>query len=167
MKLSTVNETFEHKITEGGEYQWNCYPNARFLDYESEFAYVSVIYSTLTQAVYQVEVSVIDTESDSNPYRWINPTFKDQYYLEAKSRNVDPMQAWDDYKYIELEVEEDFLEKAKAIFNGEVFDTRILVPLDIEDSLLFELMKKAHEKDITLNKLMEDVLQSVINRGIE
>ncbi len=58
MKLNEVNEALDHKITGGSDYQWNCYPEGRYLDYESDFAHVSVLYSTTDQTVYQAEVSV-------------------------------------------------------------------------------------------------------------
>ena len=32
------------------------------------------------------------------------------------------------------------------------------IDIEIEDSLLFELMKRAHEADVTLNKYMEVLL---------
>ena len=52
MKLNEVNEALDHKITSGSEYHWNCYPDGRYLDYESDFAHVSVLYSTTDQTVY-------------------------------------------------------------------------------------------------------------------
>jgi len=72
-------------------------------------------------------------------------------------------QAWDDVNYIDLDVDEDFLEKAKSIVNGEDYDTRVSIPLDLPDDVLFELMKKAHEKDMTLNQLVEEALQIAID----
>jgi hypothetical protein len=81
---------------------------------------------------------------------------------EAKQRNVDANQAWDDVKWVDLEVEEDFLEKAVAMFNGEEWDSRIQVPLDLEDDLLLQLAMEAHKRDITLNKMVEIVLQEAI-----
>ncbi len=34
----------------------------------------------------------------------------------------------------------------------------VKIDIEIEDSLLFELMKRAHEADVTLNKYMEVLL---------
>lgn len=164
MKLSQVNEAMDHKITEGSEFQWSCWANARYLDYESEFAHVSVIYNTTTQEIYQADVS-LKTDAwaqDERPYRWTNPLYKDAYLAEAKQRNIDPDDAWDNVKWIELEVAEDFLEKATAIFNGDEWDTRIQVPLDLDDDLILNLAMEAHKRDITLNKMVEIVLQEAI-----
>jgi len=166
MKLAQVNEAFNHMITSGSEHGWKCFPDARYLDYESDYAHVSVLYSTVTQEIYQADASIkIDMwANDEKPYRWTNPSWKDAYLTEAKERNIDPDQAWDDVKYVELEVAEDFLEKATAMFNGDEWDSRIQVPLDLDDDLLLHLAMEAHKRDITLNKMVEIVLQEAIDR---
>jgi len=166
MKLSQINEALDHKITGGSEYQWNCYPDSRYLDYESDFAHVSVIYSTIDQTIYQAEVSVKREawDEDKKPYRWLNPDYKDALYKESKKRKVDPDQAWDDVKWIDLEMAEDFLEKATAIFNGEEYDTRVKIEFDLDDSSILKLATEAHKRDITLNKMIEIILQEVIDR---
>jgi hypothetical protein len=165
MYLSQTNQSFNHKITSGSEYQWQCFPNARFLDYESLYAHVGVIYNTETTEIYQADVSVKRDawEEDKKPYRWTNPSYKDVYLNEAKQRNIDPDEAWDDIKWTELEVSEDWLEKATAIFNGEEFDTRVQVPIDLDNDTMFKLFMEAHKRDITLNKMVEIVLQEAIN----
>ena len=170
MKLSQVNEAMAHKITEGSEYGWKCWPDARYLDYESDFAYVSVVYNTKTQDIYQAEVSIKPDawSEDMAPYRWLEPLTKDAYVSEATQRGIEPDRAWDDVNWIDLETEEDFFEKATAIFNGEAdFDTRIQVPLDLEDDQLMHLAMEAHKRDITLNEMVAIVLQDAIARHKE
>jgi hypothetical protein len=165
MKLSQINEAMNHRITSGSEYNWQCFPDARFLDYESDFAHVSVLYSTVDQTVYQAEVSVKREawDEDKKPYRWLNPDYVDAFYKESKKRKVDTDIAWDDVTWIDLEMEEDFLEKATAIFNGEECDTRVQFPIDIDDELILKLSMEAHKRDITLNKMIEIILQEVID----
>ena len=165
MHLSKVNETLDHKICGGSDHQWHCWENARFLDYESDFAYVGIVFNSQTQLVYAVEVSCKKEQfiKEPKPYRWIDPDYKDVYIAEAKERKVDFNQAWDDVKWVDLETEEDLLEKAKAIFNGdEDFDERIVIPFDLPKEELFALMKLAHEKDITFNQLLTEILMDVI-----
>ena len=166
MKLSQINEVLGHRITGGSEYQWNCYPDGRYLDYESDFAHVSVLYSTVDQTVYQSEVSVNREawDEDKKPYRWLNPDYKDALYKESEKRQVDTDIAWDDVKWIDLEMAEDFLEKATAIFNGEEYDTRVKIEFDLDDSSILKLATEAHKRDITLNKMIEIILQEVIDR---
>jgi hypothetical protein len=164
MHLKDVNEKLEHRITGGSEYTWQCYgDNARYLDYESEYATASCIFDTLTQEIYEVSIDI--KGSDQRPYRWLNPSSKDIMFEEAAYREVNANQAWDDITWIDLETEEDFLEKASAIFKGEPFDTRVSVPLDLNDEELFAMMKLAHQRDITLNQLMVEVLQAAIDNN--
>jgi hypothetical protein len=105
---------------------------------------------------------VNDKNDKHSPYRWFNPKFKEVYYKEAKERNIDPDQAWDNVKWVDIEVEQDFLEKARAIFNDFVVDTRIQVPIDLEDDVLLKLFMEAHKRDITLNQLIEEILVNLI-----
>ena len=169
MKLNEINEALDHKITGGSEYQWNCYPDGRYLDYESDFAHVSVLYSTVDQTVYQAEASIKreawpKDERYDKPYRWLNPEYKDAFIAESNNRNIDIDIAWDDIKWIELETDEDFLEKAKSMFNGNYWDTRIQIPINLDDDVIMHLAMDAHKRDITLNKMIEIVLQEMIDR---
>jgi hypothetical protein len=161
MQLKNVNESLEHRISGGSAYQWKCYgENARYIDYESEYATGSCVADTKTQEVYEATIEF--KNSDSRPYRWLNPDYKDIMYEESLYRHVDANEAWDAVKWIDLETEEDWHAKACAIFNGEDFDERISVPLTLTDDEMFRLMKLAHEKDITLNQLMVEVLTVAI-----
>lgn len=170
MKLAQVNEAMNHRITEGSEYQWNCWANARYLDYETEYAHVSVVFNSKTQEVYQAEISVKDESwypLEIKPYRWLDPRYKDAMFTEASEREVDPMQAWDDIKWYDLETEEDWLSKAEAISIGTGFDERIEVPLDLDNDTIVHLALEAHKRDITLNEMVEIVLQEAIDRHKE
>ena len=94
----------------------------------------------------------------------MNPLYKQWYVDEANERGVDPNQAWDQTKWYDLETQEDWLTKARAMMRGEEFDKRIEVPLTLDNDELFRLMTMAHERDITLNKMVEIILQEVIDR---
>jgi hypothetical protein len=74
-------------------------------------------------------------------------------------------QAWDDCEFTELEVDSDFIEKSLAIKRGEVYDTRVQVPLDLDEKTMFKLMKMAHESDITLNQQVEKILRKMIEHN--
>jgi len=162
MFLKDVNEVLNHKIVGGSEYYWNCYPKSRFMDYESEYAHVSVLFSTETQVIYCAEIN--DKENKYKPYRWLNPEYKDAYVAEAKERGIDPNNAWDNTDWLDLELSVDWLEKAKAIFNGLNFDERIQVPVNIDNDVILELALQAHKRDITLNKMIDIVLQTAIDQ---
>ena len=83
------------------------------------------------------------------------------YRLKDPALDIDDV-AWDGVNYVDLESDDDFIQKALAIKAGEDYDTRVSVPVEMEDDLLFELMKNAHERDITLNQMMELILREAI-----
>lgn len=157
-----MNDALGHKIVGGDTYCWNCYgPNARGLEYESEFAHASIVFDSKTQEVY--EAIIHDKDNKVKPYRWLNPKTKQSYIDECKEKNVDPFLAWDETKWVDLETEEDFLEKAEAIFTGKSFDERVQIPLDLDRDELYTLMEMAHKQDITLNQMVEQILWNVLN----
>jgi hypothetical protein len=49
-----------------------------------------------------------------------------------------------------------------AIVTGQNYDTRIEVPLEMSDDEMLRLMTMAHEQDITLNQLVEQILTVAI-----
>ena len=163
MHLRKVNEALGHKISGGSEYGWTCWTNARWLDYESEYAHAAVVFNSETQEVYTAEVS--DKAGKHKPYRWLNPAYKEDMHQEARDRNTDPNVFCDDISWYDLETQEDWLDKASAMMRGELFDTRIEVPVDLDDDALLKLCIMAHERDITLNKMVEIVLQETINKS--
>ena len=165
MNLEQVNNLFQHRITDGSDYLWDCYgSNTRSIDYTSEYACGYVVFDTDTQTVYEVSVSPVvgSWDVEPKPYRYINPEYQEAYKQEAINRGIDADQAWDDIKWVDLETEEDFIEKASSMFNGVTFDTRIQVPIDLDNDTMLKLAMEAHKRDITLNKMVEEVLRNVI-----
>jgi hypothetical protein len=159
-------ELVDYKITEGGEYGWSCYgPNSYSLDSWNGVHGVggysfSIIFSTKSQKVY--EVSMCDYTND-RAYRMINPKFQKKHDKEAEMRDVNLNEAWDDVDYVDLDVADDFIQKALAIRAGENYDTRVQVPVDFSDEELLQYMKLAHERDITFNELVEEALRHAIS----
>jgi hypothetical protein len=92
----------------------------------------------------------------------INPDFQKKAKKEARKRDVNKNMAWDDVDYVDIEVDDDFIQKCLSIKAGEDYDTRVSVPLELEDDQMFELMKMAHEQDLTLNEFVEQLLRRVI-----
>jgi hypothetical protein len=93
----------------------------------------------------------------------INPKNVEKHRKEAQHKSVLANQAWDDVNYVDLDVDDDFIQKALAIKAGEDYDTRVSVPVDFTDEELLAYMKIAHERDITFNQLIEDALREAIN----
>jgi hypothetical protein len=86
---------------------------------------------------------------------------------ESLERDCPIIFAWDAVKFTDLETADDFITKASAIVSGIDYDTRVCVPVDLDDHELLKLMTIAHERDITLNQLVEEILVDVVdkNRG--
>lgn len=160
--LKDFMETVGYRVTEGSEYGWTCYgPNAYCIDSwngDQEGHSVSVVFDTRTQEVYE---SYVCDYKECRAYRWINPDYKEAHDKEVADRGLDD-EAWDVVHFVNLDVEEDFLEKAKAIVEGETYDTRVKVPVDFTDDELLTYMKLAHERDITFNQLVEEALRAAI-----
>ena len=156
-------ELVDYRITEGGTYCWNCYgPNAYSLDFwnqDQDGFTVCIVFDTKNQTVYQAEAFDYSRE---RAYRLINPDYKKAHDEEAKQRNVDGDQAWDEVQFVDLETEEDFLSKARAIINGEDYDTRVSIPVDFTDEELLKYMTMAHERDMTFNQFVEEALRHAI-----
>jgi hypothetical protein len=169
MKMITMKEWMElvdYKITEGSEFLWGCYgPNAYTLDswngVHGKGGYsFSITFSTKTQKVY--EVSVCDYTND-RAYRMINPKHQEKHRKEANARDVSMNEAWDDVQYVDLDVIDDFIQKALAIKANEPYDTRVSVPVDFTDEELLKYMKIAHDRDMTFNQLVEEALRAAID----
>lgn len=157
-------EVVDYRISEGSVYGWTCFgPNAHRLDAwngDPEGTNASVVFDTQNQTVY--EATVYDY-AKPRAFRMINPNYVTQYKAEAKKQNVNPDQAWDDVNYIDLDVEDDFLDKARAIMSNQPYDDRVKMPLVMPDEDLFELMKMAHEYDMSLNQFVEQALKTYID----
>ena len=160
-------ELVDYKITEGSDYGWGCYgPNSFTLDswngVHGKGGYsFSIVFSTKTQKVY--EVSVCDYTND-RAYRMINPKFQEKHRKEAEHKSVLANQAWDDVDYVDLEVLDDFIHKCLAIKAGEDYSTDISVPIDLPDDLLMFAFKSAHEKNMTFNDFMNQVLREFVDK---
>jgi hypothetical protein len=159
--MITVKEWMElvdYRITEGSDYQWGCYGHdAHMLDSwngEQDGHSFTIIFDTKNQTVYEAQAH---DYVHNRAYRMINPDFKKKLKKEAKRRDVDKDMAWDDVNYTDLEVDDDFIQKCLAIREGEDYDTRVSVPLELGNDEMFELMKMAHEQDLTLNQLVEQL----------
>ena len=160
-------ELVDYKITEGSKYGWDCYgPNSYTLDswngvHGTGGYSFNIVFSTKSQKVY--EVSVCDYTND-RAYRMINPKNVEKHRKEAVARDVNLNEAWDVVDYVDLEVDDDFIQKCRAILAGEDYDTGVLVPIDLPDDLLLDAALEAHKRNITLNEYINMALRSLIEK---
>jgi hypothetical protein len=164
--MITLKEWMEvvgYRITEGGDYGWQCYGHdAHMLDswngHQDGHSF-TVIFDTKTQVVYEVQAH---DYVHQRAYRMINSDFKTAHDAEGGGYGSSINQAWDDVDYVDLETDDDWIQKATAIEAGEDYDTRVSVPVDFTDEELLKYMKLAHERDMTFNHFIEEALRSAL-----
>ena len=160
-------ELVDYKITEGSDYCWDCYgPNAYCLDswngVHGKGGYsFTIIFSTKTQKVY--EISICDYTND-RAYRMIAENKRDKHREESIARGINLNEAWDDIEYVELDVDEDFIEKAQAIKAGKDYDTSVMMNLELPHDIIVQVALAAHKKDITLNDYINLALTNLVNK---
>ena len=159
-------EAVNYRITSGSDYLWQCYgPSAWSLDAEPAGTVdrsATIIFDTVTNAVY--EVCVFDYIRNK-AYRLVNPMYEQALQSEARERNVDKNVAWDDVNFVDLICDDDFIEKCSAIMSERSYDTRVQIPIDLPRDELHKLMLIAHERDITLNRLVESAIEHALDTG--
>jgi hypothetical protein len=147
-------ELVDYKITEGSDYysdnkilysldSWNGDQNGYSM---------CVIFDTATQTVFAVEAH---DYKNNRAYRRAIPEFEGD------------AEAWDGVNFVDLESDDDFIQKALAIKNDEVYDTRVVIPLDLPESELLTLMTMAHERDMTFNDFVAEVIEKFVARQLE
>lgn len=131
-------ELVDYKITEGSD--WHCgepdmysltYWNGDHMGYST-----NIVFNTKTQNVHLVEIC---DYLNNRAYRRMVDKFCDD--------NV----AYDDVKFVGLESDDDFIQKTIAIMNGEDYDTRVTIPIELSDEELLRLMIMAQERDMSFN----------------
>ena len=159
-------ELVDYKVTEGDRYGWSCFgPNSHQLSswnglHDDGGYSCNIVFSTKSHKVYSVEVC--DYTND-RAYRMIHPDYVKKHEKEATGRGVNLNEAWDDVEFIDLEVVDDFIEKALAIKESKDYDTRVSVPVEFTDAEFANYARMAHEQDITLNQLIERALRNAID----
>lgn len=151
LTLKEWMELVDCRITEGSDYHTNIpdlYTLTSWNEQQDGYSLNIVFAPRDNQRVYCVEVC--DYAND-RAYRIYDPEM-----------DVDK-QAWDDVNFTDLESDDDFIQKAQSIIAGEEYDTRVSVPLDLDKDELYELMALAHERDMTLNELVEEALRNFID----
>jgi hypothetical protein len=156
-------EIVNYRITEGSDYQWECYgPNAYYLDSwngDHDGHSFAIIFDTKNQTVYEVQAH---DYVHNRAYRMISEDFRKKLKKEAKQRNVNKNEAWDNVDYVDLEVDDDFIQKCLAIREGKEYDTRVQIEVDFSDEELLKYMQMAHEQDMTFNEFVEQALRHAI-----
>lgn len=163
LTLKEWMEVVDYKITEGSQFQWTCFGSDAYTldswngDNDAGYSF-SITFDTKDQTVYQVEAF---DYRHNRAYRMIHPDFQSEYKQESANLGTD--EAWDDVRFVDLEVDDDFIQKCLAIKSGEDYDTRVSIPLDFIDEELLKYMTMAHERDMTFNQFIEEALRNILN----
>jgi hypothetical protein len=162
--LKEFMEVVDYRITEGSDFTWTCFGDNSYTlsswNQEHDGYSFNITFNTQTQEVFMVESC---DYKHQRAYRLINPEWVDAYNKYAERENpAYKDQAWDDVDYVDLESDDDWIQKALSIKAGEDYDTRVSVPLDFSDQDLLKYMTMAHERDMTFNEFIEEALRNAL-----
>lgn len=167
MYLNTILTILNFRITEGSKYLWDSFgANAWRLDSFSDEVESSCIFDTQTQEVCVINLILNEKEPQSSQYKfkkgyqWINPKYRDAYIAEHEQKGFNYLTIFDDVLFEDILEIETFLSLFRT---AKSMRQEAIIPLNIEDDLLISLSKIAHEKDITLNQLMSNIISEQIN----
>jgi len=141
-------EVANYRITEGGDYYG--YGGAYALtswNGDQDGYSIEIIFSPRTQEVYEVQACEYKHQ---RAYRLVHGDYRDEKLDE---------EAWEEVKWVDLESDDDWIQKALSIVAGEDYDTRVTIPIDLPEAELMVLFKQAHAADMTFNDFVEQVLR--------
>ncbi len=169
MQIKDFMEVVNYRITEGDTFGWTCFGENAFnlssWNGDHDGWSFNIVFDTHDQTVYSVEACDYKRK---RAYRYLNPDHRETYITYGKNNHAEYYnQAWDGINYTDLEVEEDWIEKARSIVADKEYSTDVILPLELDDEELFALMKMAHERDITFNQLCREAIQAAIDREKE
>lgn len=141
-------EVANYRITEGGDYYeyGGAYALTSWNGDQDGYS-IEIIFSPRTQEVYEVQAC---DYKHQRAYRLVHGDYRDEKLID---------EAWDNVKWVDLESDDDWIQKALSIVAGEDYDTRVTIPIDLPEAELMVLFKQAHAADMTFNDFVEQVLR--------
>jgi hypothetical protein len=141
-------EVANYRITEGGDYfaYGGAYALTSWSGDQDGYS-IEIIFSPRTQEVYEVQAC---DYKHNRAYRLVHGDYRD----EQKDQ-----EAWEEVKWVDLESDDDWFQKALSIVAGEDYDTRVTIPIDLPEAELMVLFKAAHDADMTFNDFVEKILR--------
>jgi len=103
-----------------------------------------------------VGLSIMDFANDVDFF------YGDEEHFDCMYRNFFQLSDERIDKIITLECKDDALNKLYHTHRGEDYDKRVSIPVDIDNYELFYVMLQAHEKDMTLNDYVADIIMRKI-----
>ena len=141
-------EVANYRITEGGDYfaYGGAYALTSWSGDQDGYS-IEIIFSPRTQEVYEVQAC---DYKHNRAYRLVHSDYRDEKLVE---------EAWDNVNWVDLESDDDWIQKALSIVAGEDYDTRVTIPIDLPEAELMVLFKQAHAADMTFNDFVEKILR--------
>ena len=157
LTLDKYLEAVNYMITEGSKFEWTCFgKHARYVDYIVNNISISAVYDTITREVYMLHLWT------NKEYRWINPLYVEAFHKENNKRGLNPDESYDGNIFKDISLF-NILTRITKITGGKNYLATKAVNIEFEDKELLELMKYAHERDITFNQLVAQTLQQVLS----
>ena len=124
-------EKINYKITGGSDFLWKCYGEDTYTidSWVEEHYEASLTFNPKTGETF--EVSIIDL-INRRQYRLINPLVLDAFNAELVLRGLHNEST--PFKYTDIEVDFDMLEKLEGIVNKTDYDTRIVIQIEMLDT---------------------------------
>jgi hypothetical protein len=166
MKVAKVIKACKSRVGDGSEYLWECYTSALSLGlYNHKVSPIgSVTYNYQTGKVYELSVEI----DENTGFRWINPKFVQAYNDECGTRNIDPTEAWDGVKWIDVD-ETAIMSLLKSAYYGETIDVNKYSsvgnsPVSISATYVVTLIAK-HEFEIKARSMVAaiDLAKNFVN----
>jgi hypothetical protein len=141
-------EVANYRITEGGDYfaYGGAYALTSWSGDQDGYS-IEIIFSPRTQEVYEVQAC---DYKHNRAYRLVHGDYRDEKLVE---------EAWEEVKWVDLESDDDWFQKALSIVAGEDYDTRVTIPINLPEAELMVLFKAAHDADMTFNDFVEKILR--------
>lgn len=110
--LNTIARKLKWKIRTGDDFLWDCYPNARIMEFDdsesNDTFHASVIFNEESLLVYEItgHGKLFSLMNDDTIWRWINIDYIEAHLKSCIDRSINPNRAYDDINYENIDEEE-------------------------------------------------------------
>lgn len=149
----------QHRITGGSAHLWTCYPGGWHYECDNDKAGLTLIANCDAGVVYEANII---PNSTGAAYRWINPDYVLAFREESARLDLDWEEALQGEKWVDVQNFDEFLAKAAQI-RDDLLPPQVDVDLTLDDDVVLSLALAAHEKGITLNEHITDVMRAIVD----
>lgn len=164
MYFVDINSILKYNIVSGAKFEWNCWPNGRYIDYVFGDIQASVVVDSESGEIY--EATAYESESD-NPSRWLNPEYSEAYLAESNSKGVNPSIAWDHIIWNDFADSDEFLGELLTMIEKQKKSMRKTetIQVNLTQDEFNQLALAAHNNNMTFNEYVNTILEDYIDRN--